>query len=346
MTDKKLQTYKYPGAIHIHTINSDGTGNIETITKAAKKNGLHWIIITDHNNFDVKEGIINGVYVIKGEEISPGKKDHYLALGISDLIQPFDDCSDNIKAVRDNGGFGIAAHPDESLDRKNICKPIRWTDKNNTPDGIEIWNWFSQWADNFNSRNIFGLIYSYLFRTKLVKKPPKETLEWWDELNNNSQNIIPATGGIDAHALRIYRYIIPVTIFPYKFMLKTIVNEIFLDSPLDDDYEKAKRQILNAIKNGNNIIANKTVCENIPQIYITNTNTVKQSGENIKFDLNTYFHVECNKESKIIIFRNGIKIKESYSKDLILKLEQTGKYRAEVEINDNGFAYSNPINVL
>ncbi len=38
------------GAIHIHTTHSDGTSTIKEIAKAAKKAGLEWIIITDHNN--------------------------------------------------------------------------------------------------------------------------------------------------------------------------------------------------------------------------------------------------------------------------------------------------------
>ena len=69
---------KYKGAIHIHSLFSDGSGNIETITRAAKKAGLKWIIITDHNNMDIEEGIINDICVIKGEEISPKKENHYL----------------------------------------------------------------------------------------------------------------------------------------------------------------------------------------------------------------------------------------------------------------------------
>lgn len=343
MKNFNLKTYKYLGAIHIHTKYSDGTGDINTITKAAKKNGLSWVIITDHENFDVTEGIINGIYVIKGEEISPQTHDHYIALGINSCIPSTSDVSENIKAVRENGGFGFAAHPDESITRKNSYKPIRWTDKNVNPDGIEIWNWFSQWADNLNSDNIFSLIYAYLFRNKLIKTPDKETLQWWDKLNNESVRIIPAIGGIDAHALKIKKYIVPVTIFPYNFMLGTIVNEITLQSPLDTNFEKAKQQILNAVKYGNNIIINRTVYKHIPQIYITNKDNTIESGGNIKFDSDTYFHVKCKKKSKIKILRNGIIIKETCSKDLILKLGQCGKYRAEIEINGKGFVYSNPL---
>lgn len=323
--------YKYQGAIHIHTINSDGSGDVETIAKSAKIAGLSWIIITDHNNTDVSEGIINGVYVIKGEEISPNDKNHYLALDINKLIIPSDNCQENVDAVRMNGGFGFAVHPDESESRKNTARPIRWTDKNIIPDGIEIWNWFSQFADNYNDKNIFSVIYAYLFKNNLVKKPNKETIQWWDSLNNQTENIVPAIGGIDAHALKYSKYIIPVTIFPYKDMFRTIVNEIQLDEILNENFEIAKKQILNALKSGKNIIANKSVYKIIPNIYVSVEGNSK------------YLNVECGKISNIKIYRNGIEIQNTLSKSFKLELIQAGKYRAEIEINGKGFAYSNPI---
>ena len=52
-----LKTYNYSiGAIHIHSKFSDGSGDIEQITKAAKKAGLDWIIITDHKQAGVEDG--------------------------------------------------------------------------------------------------------------------------------------------------------------------------------------------------------------------------------------------------------------------------------------------------
>ena len=81
-----MNNYKYLGAIHIHTKYSDGTGDIFEITKAAKKAGLSWVLITDHNNIEVEEGIINGIYVIKGEEISKTSSNHYIALGLKEKV--------------------------------------------------------------------------------------------------------------------------------------------------------------------------------------------------------------------------------------------------------------------
>lgn len=339
----QLNKYNSIGAIHIHSVYSDGTGDIESISKAAKNAGLDWIIVTDHNSFEIEEGIYNGVYVIKGEEISPKDENHYLALGINKYIQPNVNAKHNIEAVKLNGGFGFAAHADESDYRKNSHQPIKWTNKNITPDGVEIWNWFSEWADNLNDRNIFSLAYAYLFKHNLVKEANATTIKWWDKLNNTSDKIIPAIGGIDAHALKIKGYVIPVTIFPYQDMFKTIVNVISSNKPFAKDYETRKTQILEAIKTGRNLIINRVVSKEIPIFKISNKNQTVTNGESISLDNETLLNVQTKKKGSIKIFHNGKEIKSVISNSIKMLLNEVGKYRVEIKFGKRGFAYSNPI---
>lgn len=341
----QLNKYNSVGAIHIHSVYSDGTGNIDSISKAAKKAGLDWIIVTDHNSFDIQEGIYNGVYVIKGEEISPKGENHYLAFGINKYIQPSDNAQHNVEAVKLNGGFGFAAHPEESDCRRNSHQPIKWANKNIIPDGVEIWNWFSEWADNLNDGNIFGLIYSYLFKNKLVKSANSNVLFWWDNLNNVSEKIVPAIGGIDAHALKIKDYIIPVTIFPYESMFKTIVNVVTSDEEFKTDFFARKEQILEALKSGRNLIINRAVSKEIPVIKISNQKQAVTSGESINLDNETLLNVQTKKKSSIKIFHNGKEIKSVISNGIKMLLNEVGKYRVEIKFGERGFAYSNPIMV-
>lgn len=339
----QLNKYNSIGAIHIHSVYSDGTGDIESISKAAKNAGLDWIIVTDHNSFEIEEGIYNGVYVIKGEEISPKDENHYLALGINKYIQPNVNAKHNIEAVKLNGGFGFAAHADESDYRRNSHQPIKWTNKNITPDGVEIWNWFSEWADNLNDRNIFSLAYAYLFKHNLVKEANATTIKWWDKLNNTSDKIIPAIGGIDVHALKIKGYVIPVTIFPYQDMFKTIVNVISSNKPFAKDFETRKTQILEAIKTGRNLIINRVVSKEIPIFKISNKNQTVTNGESISLDNETLLNVQTKKKGSIKIFHNGKEIKSVISNSTKMLLNEVGKYRVEIKFGKRGFAYSNPI---
>ena len=382
--------YRSSGVIHVHSLFSDGTGDVKKISHAAKKAGLDWVIITDHNSMDIQEGFYDGVCVIRGEEISPQGENHYLALGIKECIEPKSP-HEFIEDVRRQGGFGFAAHPDEGVGvndnstlevprqpirggneeihpspyplpqgarencmleaprqpepscRKNKHKPIRWLDKNIIPDGIEIWNWFSEWADNLNDRTIFHLAYAYFFRHKLVKKPNQVTLSWWDELNNLTEKIVPAIGGVDAHALRVTNYIVPVTIFPYEEMFKTITNVITTDEPLSEDFERRKSQILAALRSGNNIIVNRKVDKCIPKIGIKKKPNSCRCKNIINLDSEPILEVETNKKCKIRVLHNGKEIKCVLSKSLELTLDKIGKYRVEILQGNRGFTYSNPI---
>ena len=346
MANDNYKKYKYKGCIHIHSNISDGSGNIETISKAAKNAGLTWIIITDHNYFDTQEGIYNGVYVLKGEEISPANNSHYLALGIDELIEPSNDSQTNVNNVRKNGGFGFAAHPNESRIRKNKWKPIVWNNKSVIPDGVEIWNWFSSWGDNLNDRNIFKLAYSYFFKNKIISNPSPKTLNWWDELNQKSSKIVPAIGGVDAHALKVYRYILPLTVFPYKTCFKTITNVIPLDKPLSNNFDIAKKQILTAIKNGNNLIINRKICSDIPQIDIVNANTIKSFGETIALTDFTYLDIKVHRTADIKVILNGKEYATNRMKRCRIPITKEGKYRVEFSYSGRGYAYTNPIQVI
>lgn len=323
------QFFNYLGAIHIHTKLSDGTGDINSISKAAKKAGLNWIIITDHNNFDIEEGFYNGVCVIKGEEISPCKSNHYIALGIKNLINPSDDTQKFVDEVRAQGGFGFAAHPDEADNRKNKAHPIKWTDKSVIPDGIEIWNWFSDWADDYDESNIFKIAYSYFFRHKLIQGPHKETLKWWDELNKNSEHIIPAITGVDAHALKISKYIIPIKIFPYKDCFKTLVNIIPLENKPPEDFEEQKNLILSSIKNGNNIMINRHVKKDIPLIYVEDKSII----------------IKLSTKAQIKIIQNGTPIHSEINNNLKFPIQEKTKYRVEVYLKNQPWIFSNQISI-
>lgn len=345
MGNSHLKKFQYKGVIHIHSLNSDGSGDIDIITRAAKKANLSWIIITDHNYFDLREGVYNGVYVLKGEEISPKNENHYIALGITNQIEPDENPQKYIDEVRKQEGVGFAAHPDEYAKRNNSYPPITWN-KLFIPDGVEIWNWFSCWGDRLNSKNIFTLAFSYLFKNVLVSKAPQESIKWWDELNLQKQSIVPAIGGVDAHAFKIRKYIIPVTVFPYKEMFNTINNVISLNAPLSEDFKTAKEQILNAIKNGNNVVINSTVSRAIPDIEVTNSLKTAHSGEILNLDKKTYLNVEVNKKAVIKVILNGRELYECFAKKCSLLLTELGKYRVEILINNKGFAYSNPIIVM
>ena len=164
----------------------------------------------------------------------------------------------------------------------------------------------------------------------MVKFAPVDSLKWWDELNNIKSDIVPATGGGDAHALKIRKYLVLLTIFPYKMMFGTITNFIYLDAPLAEKFEDKKSQILLALRNANNFIINRSVCPDVPFFSISNSQCNVTCGEQINLDEKTFLTVRTDKVVDIRVILNGERISQVRTKDLQMPINKKGKYRVEI----------------
>lgn len=99
--------YESVGALHMHSLYSDGTGTVPEIARFAGQKGLEWIIITDHEHLKAKKNGEEGWYgktaVLVGSEL--GDEDlpnHYLAFGIDKVP----DQSDPVRMVEEVHAMG------------------------------------------------------------------------------------------------------------------------------------------------------------------------------------------------------------------------------------------------
>ena len=118
-----------------------------------------------------------------------------------------------------------------------------------------------------------------------------------------------------------------ITVFPYKDCFNTITNIISLDEELSSDVNVAKMQILNAIKNGNNIIANRAILNEIPELSFGNDNC---------------FFFKSKFVMDISILRNGEVYSKLKAKECCIPLNKCGKYRIEISYKGKGYIYTNP----
>lgn len=333
--------YFSKGATHIHTTYSDGTGSIREIAKAAKRAGLEWLIITDHNNLHglTEEGWYDGVAVFVGEEISPKLGNHYLAFDIDYTISEKMQPSDFINEVNKQGGFGIIAHPDENISRKNGYRALRWSDWTmNNFQGLEIWNYTSDWVDKFDTQRA---LYYFLFRNRVITGPTQNVLQWWDKLNSENGEVFPAIGSLDSHALK-YSFL---KIFPYYDMFKTITNFIHTDTKLSTSFREAKKQVYSALKNGNNTIINRIWSNNSDRIrfFVKNNSVSAFSGDKIDYDSANVLSVNLPKVANIRIVHNGKLIRDINSCEFQMGDLKSGKYRLEAYYKSRPWVFSNPI---
>jgi len=189
-------TYHSPGALHIHSVFSDGSGDLAEIARDARRAGLEWIGMTDHNTLAPSyrgfEGIHDGVAVIVGYEWTPDGGDHMLVYGEAAAlgdgpVDPTLPPADAIGILDARGALTHIAHPDE---RRGVAipelAPYPWHDWGvRGMRGIELWNYMSVWAERLTPGN--RLLHGLLPSTGLGG-PTDRVLRWWDDLNEPLQS--------------------------------------------------------------------------------------------------------------------------------------------------------------
>ncbi|MFN8477534.1 MAG: CehA/McbA family metallohydrolase [Kouleothrix sp.] len=251
----------YPGALHMHSTYSDGSGSVEDLIRAAQAAGLRWIILTDHDTLAGQpyEGWHSNLLVIVDHEITPDRN-HFLALNVDEVVDNTLAPQDFVDAVYARGGFGIIAHPDEHL--KNDFKDIyRWDDwsvdgpreRAGRPVGIELWNHLSDWGEHLTRRNKELM---YFFPHLALHGPTAETLAWWDRLNMQGKRTF-GVGGIDVHAIKRKVPWGTIEVFPYQWTFGTLTNYLLLDEPLATDAHTAIHQVYGALAAGRSYFINR-----------------------------------------------------------------------------------------
>ena len=254
-------SFIYPGAIHIHTSYSDGTGSFPDVIAAARDAGLRGIVVTDHDTLEGRPyaGWHDGVLVIVGHEITPDRN-HFLALNVDEVVSNALPPQEFVDAVYARGGFGIIAHPDERV--RNRFKDIyRWDDwtvdgpreREGRVVGIELWNLMSDWGEQLTDRNkVLHVLNPRLGLTG----PSPATLAWWDRLNMVGRRTF-GIGGVDVHAFKHRAPWGEIEVFPYRWMFGTLTNYLLLDAPLHDDPAAATDQIYAGLTGGRAYFVNR-----------------------------------------------------------------------------------------
>jgi hypothetical protein len=186
------------GAIHIHTVRSDGTGTIEEVAAAAARAGLTFIIVTDHGDATREPdapAYHSDVLCIDAVEISTNGG-HVVALGLPASSYPLaGESRDVVADIHRLGGMAIAAHP-------GSAKPaLQWADWSSPVDGLEWLNADSEWRDEGTLALGRALLTYPLRRTATLGAlldRPASVLARWDDLL--SRRRIVGVAAADAHA--------------------------------------------------------------------------------------------------------------------------------------------------
>ncbi|MFQ6092427.1 MAG: PHP domain-containing protein, partial [bacterium] len=247
---------EYVGAIHIHSNYSDGSKTIPEIAAIGESVGLDFLLFADHMTLkplaDGLEGWHGKVLVLIGYEINdPQNRNHYLAFNLDEIVEPGLPAKVYVKTVRERGGIGLIAHPDEVRTALPDHPSYPWTEWSvDGFDGIEIWNHMSEWMEGLTRHN---KLWRFLSPRRALKGPTARTLKWWDDFNQRRR--VVGIGGIDVHAYPYKVGPITVEIFPYKVQLKSIRTHLLLDAPLSSDVQVSKEAVYRSLTHGSAFVS-------------------------------------------------------------------------------------------
>jgi len=346
--------FEYVGAIHIHSIFSDGSGEIQEIVKFANEAELDFIILTDHNTLRaLHEGFerwFENTLLLVGCEINDKEnKNHYLALGINETPSTRTPAAEYVRRVKEAGGIGFLAHP---LEKRNSMKehpPYPWTEWDCEDfTGIEIWNHMSEWMEGLTEQNKYNY---FIHPLKSIIGPSRETLKVWDNLNQKRK--VVGIGGVDAHAHKVNLMgFVEFEVFPYKVLFKSIRTHILLGDKLicaneTETINKSKRNIFEALSYGRCFVSNYYQGDARGFKFIAELNgKIFEMGDSIPFGNEVKFIVNLPEIiGQINLIYNG-DLKESVETTKAeFTVSERGVYRIEVYKENNAWIFSNHIRI-
>ncbi len=340
--------YHYQGIIHVHSTYSDGTKSIPEIADIANELDLDFLILTDHNTlkpkYDGLEGWYDKVLVGIGCELNDASdQNHYLSFDIDQEVDENLSPHEYVEKVKELGGFGIIAHPDENRSSMPEYPPYPWTIwESEGFDGIEIWNQMSEWLEGLTHKNKYWRV---IHPRRSIIAPKPVTLAKWDKINMKRK--VVGIGGVDAHGYR-YRILklIPITIFRYKVSFRTIRTHVFTEQSINvgDDPQASLQQIYKALKMARCFVSHNYFGDAADfDFSALNKNNGADIGGTIKVDGFTKLIVRNPRSAETYLIHNGRKVDRNQGEKIEFYVEQPGIYRVESHIKNRPWILSNHI---
>lgn len=346
-----MAKYDYKGVIHCHSTYSDGTGSMEEIANAANEVGLDYVIMTDHDTMKPGDDGHNkwqgSTLFMCGTEITP-PNNHYIVFGEKRLENVeklrMKSPQEYIDAVKAAGWHGFIAHPDHIGTKRFEIPSYKWLDWNvSNFTGMGLWDLMTDWQSQLDRDELSLEVYTEF--ASWLAGPRQETVARWDELNQARK--VVGIGEIDNHKYEKEWKGQKFQVFPYETAFRTITNHVLIDKPLEKDYSKATKQILQAIAYGSVYVAFDYWDDPTDfNFEIDNGEKNAGMGDEITVGIDkTELIVMLPDEALVNVFHNGQSIYEDDVDEVLLEITEPGTYRVEAMRNDLTWILSNNIYV-
>lgn len=332
---------EYVGVVHVHTsLGGHSTGALADVIGAARSERLDFVVMTEHTEADYDsaaqtlDAVHGGVVFLAGNETQARDRGRFLILPGGSGTRDAGDLNSTTFAAREQaaGRAVFVAYPDESGD---------WDAGDY--DGVEIYNLFTDArrarpvALAFDSLWTIGGTPELLFAR--FYRRPDATLRKWDKLAARRAAIVPALGGADAHAnvgahLRLAsgERLLGVQLDPYERSFRIVRQHVLL--PANEPLTTAT--LLGALRQGNSFIAFDVFgdAHGFRFAALDAAGTEHTIGERITRGRATRLRVRTPVKSRIVLFRDGEQVAETYGDQAEFPADEIGAYRVEIYLTN------------
>jgi hypothetical protein len=195
------------------------------------------------------------VLVLVGEEVSPSKRDHYLAFDVDRLIDRRLSGAEICRAVRDAGGFGFAAHPmsqgSRRFGRGGSGMPFGDLDCEEL-HGFELWSFATDTGESLPS---VGAAAKFIASPgQVLDHPPERNVREWDRLCQKRRTV--AIGGLDAHQFGVrVGPLVPLRLMSYRRSFSQLRTHVLAHGPLTGELDADRERVYSAMREGRCYIA-------------------------------------------------------------------------------------------
>ena len=334
----------YRGVFHVHSkFSHDSKASLERIIRTAKRAGLDFVFVTDHNFFkDVRttdHRLLLGLaayhelklpldpLLLFASEISTDSG-HVIALGIDEEPPDLWNADQVVNWIRENGGHPIVAHP--LSPQKPWRQPFM--------EGIEGLELFT-FSDIYYTRPIKELVLKSAFsfphqflRSVVAVRPELFTL--WDGLLTRGH--AAAFGAVDAHLRWEWFGFAPENFLLY---FQSVTTYVHAD-------ERSEEKILDGLIRGASFIAFELYGDAQAFTFLAKSgDKVYRSGAVLDSNEEIEWLIESPKNAHIQFLRNGKVLKETDGTTLTLTTQLSGTYRVQVYRDQKLWIVANPIYV-
>ena len=332
---------EYVGSLHLHSCYSDGSGTLREITAGARRAGIDFFVLTDHDTLkprdDGWEGWHDGVLVLPAVEITCRGRSHVVVLDAGHVTGlRWKPLRRTLFDLQNQGGraFVAHAHPAHIMGISLKAGELHdWEVPGFT--GVELWSFMHDICNGLTPWRAPTFLYTW---AKSIRGPHPGTLAHWDRITQVRR--FAAVGSLDNHAIAVP--VLGKQFLSYEEGFRTLRTHVFSE-PWAGRREDA-RLLVDALCEGRGFLALDLLADARGFTFEADTpDETLLMGQERPYRGPTRLRVRSPQPARLRLLENGKPVAEAQAATLEHVTDRPGVFRVEAYLGGRPWVFTNPV---